>query len=406
MPKTELGNGLSIGSDSILLPNVNFKVSQYAVLFSSIASELRARGSVVQDPSSETRLREAGLLNDNWIKRISKFARDHKADFVASKMFSRVDVLDALIPFADKLGTQEFESKARSRLEYGLDMSEDEIDAAMRIITPENMQTLIDTPEFSDILMATNAYRRKVEADWYRSSNENLKRIYELVGVSEIEAHGKDKAKVDALTVLIMPPTQRIQRVADKTKEEVIYCLSIPGANSPHKSAYTNGTILNTLVGDVILSSSGLTSEQNKKQKAYVGYLSVKNTGVCTERHTSVFDYLVPQEDPELMGRLYPAFLAYKYITASIEDAVKGITRELQRDILGFENIQNPEIKSRMSVYRLNELSPEAMAGLFRGKYMGARSFADINLDELGKRVYVVSADKTRNAEEHEERMH
>ena len=59
-----------------------------------------------------------------------------------------------------------------------------------------------------------------------------------------------------------------------------------------------------------------------------------------------------------------------------------------------------------MSVYRLNELSPEAMAGLFRGKYMGARSFADINLDELGKRVYVVSADKTRNAEEHEERMH
>ena len=270
MPKTELGNGLSIGSDSILLPNVNFKVSQYSVLFSSIASELRARGSVVQDPSSETRLREAGLLNDNWIKRISKFARDHKADFVASKMFSRVDVLDALIPFADKLGTQEFESKARSRLEYGLDMSEDEIDAAMRIITPENMQTLIDTPEFSDILMATNAYRRKVEADWYRSSNENLKRIYELVGVSEIEAHGKDKAKVDALTVLIMPPTQRIQRVADKTKEEVIYCLSIPGANSPHKSAYTNGTILNTLVGDVILPSSGLTSEQSKKQKAYV----------------------------------------------------------------------------------------------------------------------------------------
>ena len=222
MPKTELGYGLSIGSDCILLPNVNFKVSQYAVLFSSIASELRARGSVVQDPSSETRLREAGLLNDNWIKRISKFARDHKADFVASKMLSRVDVLDALIPFADKLGTQEFESKARSRLEYGLDMSEDEIDAAMRIITPENMQTLIDTPEFSDILMATNAYRRIVEADWYRSSNENLKRIYELVGVSEIEAHGKDKAKVDALTVLIMPPTQRIQRVADKTKEEVI----------------------------------------------------------------------------------------------------------------------------------------------------------------------------------------
>lgn len=406
MPKTEFGNGLSIGSDSILLPKVNFKVNQYAVLFSSIASELRARGSVVQDPSSEARLREAGLLNNNWIKRISKFAREHKADFVTSKLFSRVDVLDALIPFAEKLGTQEFDSKARSRLEYGLDMTEDEIEATMRIITPENMQTLIDTPEFSSILMDTNAYRRKVESDWHRSSNENLRRIYELVGVSEIEAYGKDKAKADALTVLIMPPTQRIQRVADKTKKEVVYCLSIPGVNSPHKTAYTNGAILNALVGDVILPSSGLTSEQSRKQKAYVGYLSVKNTGVSTERHTSVFDYLVPQEDVELMGKLYPAFLAYKYRTASREEAVKGITAELQRDIQGFERIQNPDVKSKMSAYRLNELSPDAMAGLFRGKYMGARSFADINLEELGKRVYVMPADRIKNAEEREERIH
>ena len=39
---------------------------------------------------------------------------------------------------------------------------------------------------------------------------------------SEIEAYGKNKAKADALTVLIMPPTQRIQRVADKTKKEVL----------------------------------------------------------------------------------------------------------------------------------------------------------------------------------------
>ena len=132
MPKTELGNGLSIGSDSILLPNVNFKVSQYAVLFSSITSELRARGTINKALKQKKELndeelkkvkamvaeyKEIGLLNDEWFERISKFAIEHREDFVASKLFSRVDVLDVLIPFADKLGTQEFESKARSRLE-------------------------------------------------------------------------------------------------------------------------------------------------------------------------------------------------------------------------------------------------------------------------------------------------
>ena len=117
MPKTNLGNALSIGADSLSVPKVNFKVNQYAVLFSSIASELRARGTVKADPSQEAKLRERGLLDDEWSRRINEFAKANKADFVSSKLFSKVGLLETLEPFAGKIGTSEFESKARSRME-------------------------------------------------------------------------------------------------------------------------------------------------------------------------------------------------------------------------------------------------------------------------------------------------
>ena len=114
MPKTNLGNALSIGADSLSVPKVNFKVNQYAVLFSSIASEIRARGTVKADPSQEAKLRERGLLDDEWSRRINEFAKANKADFVSSKLFSKVSLLETLEPFAGKIGTSEFESKARN----------------------------------------------------------------------------------------------------------------------------------------------------------------------------------------------------------------------------------------------------------------------------------------------------
>ena len=102
----------------------------------------------------------------------------------------------------------------------------------------------------------------------------------------------------------------------------------------------------------------------------------------------------------------YEATLENSNVYENVINVETVETTELQRDIQGFEKIQNPDVKSKMSAYRLNELSPDAMAGLFRGKYMGARSFADINLEELGKRVYVMPADRIKNAEEREERIH
>ena len=90
MPKSDLGNALSIGTDNLSVPKVNFKVNQYAVLFSSIASEIKARGTLKSDPTQKAILQERGLLNEEWSNRINEFAKANKSDFVSSKLFSRI----------------------------------------------------------------------------------------------------------------------------------------------------------------------------------------------------------------------------------------------------------------------------------------------------------------------------
>ncbi len=395
MPKRNLGNALSIGTDNLSVPKVNFKVNQYAVLFSSIASEIKARGTLKSDPTQEASLRERGLLDEEWSKRINEFAKANRADFVDSKLFSRIGLLEILEPFAGKIGTSEFESKARSRMEYEFEMSDEEIEAVLRILSKDKLDTLIDTPEFSRILMETNTYRRKMEADWHRSAKENVSRIWDLVGRSELESQTKGKQK--SLTVLVMPPISRVQRIADKESNEVTYCLSIPGKSTDYKSAYTNGVILNALVNDVMLPQDrAMTAAQREQQSAYVRFIAGKNTGTSSIRGTSIFDYPGYQENTDVMAKMYPAFLAYKYRREPHNIAVQGITAEIQRDKAGLSRIKNPAEKKKMEAYRLDDLSAEGIADLFRGRYMGATSFSTLNLDDVGRRVYVPPVQEVR----------
>ena len=387
MPKSNLGNALSIGADRMPIPKVNFKVNQYAVLLSSIASEIRARGEIQRHPEKRAKYESLGLLNPEWSKRINDFANENKEDFVKSKLFSRVEILETLVPFA---GTPDFDRIARSRMEYEYQMSDEEIDAAMRILSQDSLRSLVDTSEFGSILMKTNFYRKKVESEWIRSSKDTLGRLYGLVGMEEIEQHSNDKNRSEALTVLIMPPSSRVQRIANKTSKEVTYCFSIPGEESAHKTAYTNGAILNVLMQDVMVPySTSMTAEEKRKQHAYIRFVADKNTGVSTIRNASIFDFQTPHEDVDTMGRMYPAFLAYKYRRMPVEQAIPEIEEEIRRDKAGLERISNPELKQRMSSYRFDELSPGGIATLFRGKYVSPTSFAKIDLDDVGRRVYI-----------------
>ena len=86
MPKRNLGNALSIGTDNLSVPKVNFKVNQYAVLFSSIASEIKARGTLKSDPTQEKALRERGLLDEEWSNRINEFSVALTNAFLASNI--------------------------------------------------------------------------------------------------------------------------------------------------------------------------------------------------------------------------------------------------------------------------------------------------------------------------------
>lgn len=404
MPKTYLGHKSSMRTESTM-PKVNFKVNKYAVLLSSIASELRARYEVKKRPERKEALVRNGLLNEKWSARINEFAKANRADFVTSKIFSRADILDTLVPFAPMVGTEEFDRAARSRLEYEYQLSEEEIEAAMRIFSKAKLDELANSSEFTDILIRTNEYRRRTELDWQRDLNMNLETVYSVIGESEIaEEMNRRKNGSDSLTVLVMPPHARVQRVANKTAKEVVFCLSIPGEHSAHKKAYTNGVILDAYMQDVVFPyETSMTAKEKQQKSAYIRYISDKNIGTSTIRNSSIFDFQTPYENLDMMGKMYPAYLGYKYRKAPMSVAVPAIQAEISRDMAGFSRLPNEEVKSRMSSFKLGELDPNAIAGLFKGRYVTPQTFAKLDLDSIGERVYINPT--IRKQTEREERI-
>ena len=404
MPKTYLGPQNNMRTESTM-PKVNFKVNKYAVLLSSVANEIRARYEVKKKPERRVTLERNGLLNEGWSTRINEFAKANREDFVTSKIFSRVDILDTLTPFAPMIGTEGFERAARSRLEYEYQLSDEEIEAAMRIFSKEKLDELASAPEFSDILIRTNEYRRRMELDWQRDLSVNLDRVYSLVGESETaEELNRRKNGSDSLTVLVMPPNSRVQRVANKTSKEVVFCLSIPGEHSAHKKAYTNGVILDAYMQDVVFPyETSMTAQEKQQKSAYIRYIADRNIGTSSVRNASIFDFQTPHENLDMMGKMYPAYLGYKYRKTPISLAVPAIEAEINRDFEGFSRLPNEDVKSRMGSFKFGELDPNAIAGLFKGRYVTPQTFAKLDLDSIGERVYINP--QTRKPVERDERI-
>ena len=382
--------GKSYVEHESLIPKVNFKVDMYAVLFSAMANEIRVRNSLKKNPELKESFLRAGILNLEWSKEINRFAKENRDDFVTSKLFSRVELIESLVPFASKVGTGVFESQAKARMEFEYGMSEEEIEAAMRILSSEKLGSLTKSKAFDAIMFSTNSYKRKMENGWNKDSKRLYEELEELIGKEEIEDHRDDKNRSDYLTVLVMPPNIQVQRIPYKTRKEAVYCLSIPGEDEKYTRAKTNGTILHALLQEVMVpNTNSMTGDERSKQHAFVKYMADKNTGLTYFQDFSIFDFSTPNEDIETMGRLYPAYLGYKYRRLPKEQAAERIRTDIDRDMRGLSRIKDTDKKSQLSKsYRLDELDPEVIAETFRNRYFGARSFSRINLQLLEDKMY------------------
>ena len=61
------------------------------------------------------------------------------------------------------------------------------------------------------------------------------------------------------------------------------------------------------------------------------------------------------------------------------------------------------DVKRRMGSFKFGELDPNAIAGLFKGRYVTPQTFAKLDLDSIGERVYINP--QTRKPVERDERI-
>ena len=147
-----------------IMPKMYFEVNIYASLLKSLSDNIRLRGD---KPEKKALYREVGLVDADyiaWSKKVEEFVKANRADLVKSQLFSRLDLLDSFIPFAHLIGREnpeEFETRAKSRMKYADNpLTEEQMEAALRVLSKENLQSLIDSREFITILRSTNRYKQ------------------------------------------------------------------------------------------------------------------------------------------------------------------------------------------------------------------------------------------------------
>lgn len=390
-----------------VMPKMYFEVNIYASLLKSLSDNIRLRGD---KPEKKALYKEVGLVDSDymaWSKKVEEFVRANREDLVKSQLFNRLDLLDSFVPFAHLIGRdnpEAFETRARSRMKYAdKPLTDEQMDAALRVLSKDNLQSLVDSREFITILRATNRYKQDLEILWKKHQGTSMERIKKIVGsaeVSESSVDRKNKGRSRKTKVVVLPRLYNMQRISEKTPEEAVYCFSY-AEKSKRAAAYSYGAMLHTFVHESLFPYGTTMTKQAKRQfHSGIKYLTDKEAYVnMMEGNGSFLDIVTKDEDIDLMGKMYPYYLAYKYRRLPQIEAETRISEEIRRDMTAFSKMR-PEDQKRLAGYRLEKLAPGKISRYFKGRYV---TLADLGNIDIEKDESKVIADEFISKPEHEE---
>lgn len=346
--------------------NMNFAVDGTAVAYNMLDGEIRARMVTRNNPQKKALYEEKGIINSS--PAITKFMVKYPNVFGNRKLIHSdgSNFFGGILSLSPLAGTTSQKEMLKNRMKYEYDLSDEELEKMDGFL--EDLNHLKDSPEIQAIVGKTVSYKNYIKSAWESYETPIMKHIKAVLGY-EPEVVGN----VNAYIMYPNFDTHRSCQLSDK--KIYMYFGKCKKNSEKEQDGIYEAKLISALAHQAVHQpmlpyKSSMTKKQKETFHAFIKYLTDKD--VYSEiSGRSYLDVVTQNEDHELMAKMYPFWLGYRYRNADKEglNPVDEIKKAITRDREYYNSLpENSRKKQVYSVYNFEKLDPEKISKLFKAK--------------------------------------
>ncbi len=340
-------------------PNMSFAVNDDAVVCNLISGEYRARLSSRNNPEKRELYRNRRVMDSS--PAITRFIQNHQRVFSNRKLIHSdgTNFFGEIVPLSSLAGTESHKEMLKSRLKYEYDLTDEELPEMDSFI--DDLYRLNQEPEIKNIVNETKSYKNSIERIWRLNETAVMGHIKSVLGTYEPESLGK-------VSTYIMYPNFDTHRSYQLTGNKTFLFFAKSGESNPNKII---ASLAHQAIHQPMLPyKPSMTKKEKEEFHAFIKFLTDKDI-YNQFSGNSYLDIVTQGENPEVMGRVYPFWLGYRYRNSDKEglDPAEEIEKAINRDKEYFEKLPiNSKKRKLYENYEFEKLDPEKIAKFFKAK--------------------------------------
>ncbi len=340
-------------------PNMSFAVNDDAVVCNLISGEYRARLSSRNNPEKRELYRNRKVMDAS--PAITRFIQNHQRVFSNRKLIHSdgTNFFGEIVPLSSLAGTESHKEMLKSRLKYEYDLTDEELPEMDSFI--DDLYRLNQEPEIKSIVNETKSYKNSIERIWRLNETAVMSHIKSVLGTYEPEILGK-------VSTYIMYPNFDTHRSYQLTGNKTFLFFAKSGESNPNKII---ASLAHQAIHQPMLPyKPSMTKKEKEEFHAFIKFLTDKDI-YNQFSGNSYLDIVTQGENPEVMGRVYPFWLGYRYRNSDKEglDPAEEIEKAINRDKEYFEKLPiNSKKRKLYENYEFEKLDPEKIAKFFKAK--------------------------------------
>lgn len=338
-------------------PSMSFGVNKDAVVCNLISGEYRARIASRKNPERKELYRNRRVMDTT--PAISRFIQRHQSVFSNRKLIHQdgTNFFGEIVPLASLAGTESHKEMLKSRLKYEYDLTDEELPEMDRFI--DDLYRLNQEPEIQNIVNETKSYKNSIERVWRLNEVSVMRHIKSVLGAYEPEKVGK-------VSTYIMYPNFDTHRSYQLTGSKTFLFFAKSGETNPNKII---ASLAHQAVHQPMLPyKPAMTKKEKDEFHAFIKFLTDKDIYNKLSGE-SYLDIVTQGESPEVMGRVYPFWLGYRYRNADKEglNPAQEIEKSINRDKEYFDKLPvNSKKRKLYESYEFEKLDSEKIAKFFK----------------------------------------
>ena len=360
------------------MSNMRFEVNSDSIVSGIINGEIQARicckARNANNPEAYKKglqkYIEAGIVDST--PAIVDFMKKHPIVFQNPKLISQRNgnIFEEMITLAPQTTEGDYAEKVRSRMIISHDLLSDELEGMDVFFS--DFHALQEDPEVISIIGKTKQYKNSIERLWKSGEKDIISHIEYILGYSP--------ERVGTVSTYVMYPNYDTHRSCQVSGNSTSLFLGKRGDGAENK-------ILAHLAHQAVHQpmipyKMSMSKKDKEKLHAFIKFLTDKEIFAKLSGESSL-GITTPQENHELMGKIYPYWLGYRFRNARKDglEPVEEIDKVLRKDIEYFSSLpEGSKAKINYSHYDFKSLDPNKIAEFFRYK-KGITPYEFIQID-------------------------